>query len=334
MARGRRPIESDGRVRSALATLGWRPRHDAESWLRDHVRETIARWISDARTKGACDIKSPADVLTLVAERLRVHVVHVESDAELHDRVREYCKRGELAIKQIADELAGDVEAGIVRLKSAEDWERPLVALVDARGHRGASRFFSACHEVAHPFLDPQLSFGFRCRTGTDPLERAVDLIAGEIAFYAPLAGPILRAHAGRDLTFSAAERFWTDAGPTSSRSAAMVAAVRLWNRPAVFLTATMRCARHGRDGGIPALRVDHAMPNDAAREEGLFILPFRVPVSSPIHRAFQDPFRQVHEGVEQLGLWTSSDGGTLPARALKVGAKRVGERVFAILRA
>lgn len=332
MARSR-PIDADKRVRRALSTLGWRSGDEPEAWLRDHVRSTISGWIGAARTQGI-DIKSPPDVLRLVADRLRVHLVEVESDDDLKRRVHEYCKRGELAFLEIQEELNGDVEAAIVRLKAPKPGERPLVALVDARGERGAARFFGSCHEVAHPFLEPQLSFGFRCREGSaDPLERAVDLIAGEIAFFEPLAKPILAAHARSDLTYEAVERFWRDAGPTSSRTAAFVAAVRLWGAPAVLVTANSRCARHGKDAGLPALRVERAIGNAEARQEGLFVPPFRVPPGSVIHRAFHDPLRRVFEDVEDLGVWRSSDGKVLRSRRVRVGAKRVGDRVFSVFR-
>jgi hypothetical protein len=327
------PIESDKRVRRALTALGWRRGQDGEAWLRRHVRTTIAGWIDGARAQGI-EITSPADVPRLAADRLRVSVLEVESDEDLRLRTREYCKRGELAFLEIQEELNGDVEAAIFRLKAPRPGERHLVAVVDARGERGAARFFGSCHEVAHPFLEPQLSFNFRRREGSaDPLERAVDMIAGEIAFFEPLARPILAAHAGSNLTYDSVERFWADAGPTSSRTAAFVAAVRMWNEPALLVTATCRCARHGNDGGIPALRVERAIGNGPARDSGLFIPKFRVPPTSPMHRAFHDPQRRVFEDSDDLGMWRSSGGKVLSPRPVRVGARRIGDRVFAIMR-
>ncbi len=333
MGRGRRPIEANSRVRRALVALGWTPGRDGEGWLREHIRSTIDKWIRTVAKAGIA-VTRPGDVLRIVAERLRVHLVEVESDDELRKHIRTYCARGELAFGTLEEELNGSVEAAIVRLKRAEPWERPLVALVDARGQRGAARFFGCCHEVAHPFLEPQLSFGFRCRAGSkDAIERAVDIIAGEIAFHAPLAEPILRKYARDDLTLAAMERFWSAAAPNSSRTAAFSAAVRLWDEPAMFVTASMRCAKHGRDGGVPALRLDTVVRNAAAARLEIHLPKFRIPPGSAIHRAYDDSSRGIHKAAENLGAWRSSDGIVLRPRPVRVDARRVGDRVFAVLR-
>jgi hypothetical protein len=334
MGSGKQPIEANTRVRRALVALGWTPGSDAEEWLRTHVRSTIEKWISAAASMGIA-IMRPADVLRLVAERLRVQLVEIESDEELRKHVRTYCARGELAFGTLEEELNGGVEAAIVRLKQAEPWERPLVALIDARGQRGAARFFGSCHEVGHPFLEPQLSFGFRCRASSkDALERAVDIIAGEVAFHAPLAEPILRQYARGDLTWMAVERFWNVAAPGASRTAAFSAAVRLWTEPAILVTATVRCAKHGLDDGVPDLRVESTVRNTAAVRHGIHIPKFRVPPASAIRRAYDDTRCQVQNGSEEsLGAWHSSDGTVLHARPVRIDAKRVHERVFALLR-
>lgn len=333
MGRGRRPLEANTRVRRALVALGWIPGGDPEAWLREHVRFTIDKWIT-AAAKAGVTVTRAGDVLRVVAERLRVQLVEVESDEELRKHIRTYCARGELAFGTLEEELRGGVEAAIVRLKRAEPWERPLVALIDARGQRSAARFFGCCHEVAHPFLEPQLSFGFRCRAGSkDAIERAVDIIAGEIAFHAPLTQPILRQYARDDLTLAAVEQFWSAAAPNSSRTAAFSAAVRLWDGPALFVTATMRCAKHGRDGGVPALRLDMVVRNVAAVQRDIHLPKFRIPPGSAIHRGYDDPSRGIHKAAENLGAWHSSDGVVLRPRPVRVDAKRVGDRVFAVLR-
>ncbi len=77
---------------------------------------------------------------------------------------------------------------------------RRYLTIIDARGSRAARAYFTAWHEVAHLLLCPPKQMileGFR-RTPTDPLKRkdplesAVDHIAGLLAFWEPLFKPAL----------------------------------------------------------------------------------------------------------------------------------------------
>jgi hypothetical protein len=333
MSSNREPITIDKRVADALRALGWNQKLEPEAWLRDHVRETIERWMRDARNNGIW-IRRLDDVLRVVADRLKVRIENVETDEQLELLAGTFARKGEYAFSALPREFESGVEGAVVRLIKPIPGERPLVAVVDARGERSAARFFGACHEVGHPFLEPQLSFGFRCRHGAQkPLERAVDIIAGEIALHAPLAVPLLLSHAGRDLSYKAVETFWLDDVPFSSRTAAFSAAVRLWTSPALLLVAQRRPAKHGRDKGTPPLRAVTAIGNEAARAEHLYIPPYRVPQKSAIYNAFADPHGEVHEQVEDLSWWQCSDGRQLASATVRVGARRTGDKVFAILR-
>lgn len=327
-------LVSDDRVVRALRALGWKGRGDPDEWLREHVRVTLDGWISAAGRKGIA-IESLEDVLRLAAERVRVQLVELGSDDDVGRLAREYGGRGEHAVAALTQELQGDVEAGIVRLKSPDPWERPFVAVVDVRRERAAAGFFGKCHEIGHPFLEPQLSFGFRCRAGErPPLERAVDTIASEIAFFEPIALPQLQAQTTAGLTYAAVDAFWKTSAPFASRTAAFIAAVRMWPAPAALIVAEPRLAKHGRDGGIPKLRVSMCIAN-ARRGSRIFVPEnFRVPEKSVLASAFADRFQRTVEGNEDLSNWVSSSGTVLPRVSLAVGARREGQRVFAIVRA
>ncbi len=326
-------ILSDDRVTRALKELGWNGRADPDEWLRVHVRDTLSGWIASASRRGV-PVETLQDVLRLAAERAHVQLVELTSDDDVDRLKEEYGTRGEHALAELTHELEGDVEAGIVRLKAPAPWERPFVALVDVRGERGAAGHFGKCHEIGHPLLEPQLSFGFRCRGGPrPPLERAVDLIASEIAFFEPFARPLLGAHAKADLTYEAIDSFWRISVPFSSRTAAFSAAVRMWPVSAAIVAAELGIAKHGRDGGVAKLRVSKCVPNN--RGAGIYVPDnFRVPERSVLTQAFRDPYQRTFEADEDLSWWTSSGGTVLPRLSIRVGARREGRRVIAVLRA
>lgn len=334
MGRRADPLLSDPRVEGILRDHGWRKGlGDPEPWLKEHARSRIGRILSDHERDTGFTAARLSDVRRIVADRLRVHVIEVETDEALREHVHRFCERGEFAFKQVEAEMSEGVEGAIVRLKAPQPGERELVAVVDARGERGAARYFCGCHEIGHPFLEPQLDFGFRCRMVVSPLERAVDVVAGEIAFHRPLAEPRLRIYAhGGDLSFDAVESFWMNEASFASRTASFLAAINLWPGPGMLVTAAERTARHGRDGGRPDLRVVTAMPNESARSLGIVLPRFRVPLESAIRTAFNHAGFPV-EQVEDMAWWRSSDGGQLLARPVKVGARRVGNSVFAVMR-
>lgn len=334
MGRRTQNLLADQRVEALLRAQGWRKSlGDPEAWLKEHTRSRVARMVADHERETEFAAEKLSDVRRIVADRLRVNIIEVETDEALRGHVHRFCSRGELAFKEIESEMSEGVEGAIVRLKAPHAGERELVAVIDARGERGAARYFTGCHEVGHPFLEPQLDFGFRCRIGeTSPLERAVDIIAAEIAFHRPLAEPRLRIYAPRDLTYEGIDSFWRREASFASRTAAFLAAVNLWADPAMLVIAERRTARHGRDGGVPDLRVANAISNEAARRAGVILPRFRVPAVSAIRAAF-DSQGSTFEQDEDMGWWRPSNGPALAARPVRVGARRVGNAVFAILR-
>jgi hypothetical protein len=334
MGRRGQTLLSDQRVEALLRDQGWKKTlGDPEAWLKDHTRSRVASMVTQHERETGFTAGKLSDVRRIVADRLRVNIIEVETDEALRGHVHRFCSRGELAFKEVECEMSDGVEGAIVRLKKPEAGERELVAMIDARGERSAARYFTGCHEVGHPFLEPQLDFGFRCRVGAaNPLERAVDIIAAEIAFHRPLAEPKLRLHASDDLTFDGVEAFWRREAVFASRTAAFRAAINLWNAPAMLVIAEKRPAKHGRDDGKADLRVQTAIPNDLARQRGIVLPQFRVPIESAIRAAF-DSAGLTMEQDEDMGWWSESSGRRLDPCSVKVGARRVGASVFALLR-
>jgi hypothetical protein len=334
MARHAQSLLADPRVDALLRDHGWKKSlGDPGAWLKEYTSSRVARMVAQQERDTGFVAEKLSDVRRIIADRLKVNIIEVETDEDLREHVHEFCTRGELAFKEVESEMSGEVEGAIVRLKKPRPGECELVAVVDARGERGPARYFTGCHEVGHPFLEPQLDFGFRCRMGgASPLERAVDIIAAEIAFHRPLAEPRLRLYAPSDLTFDGVEAFWRSEALFASRTASFRAAINLWSGPAMLVIAERRTAKHGGDHGVPDLRVTSAIPNDPARRAGIVLPPFRVPAESAIRAAF-DSAGTTMEQDEDMAWWLASSGTRLDARPVRIGARRIGTHVFSLLR-
>src|SRR5579862_3809589 len=167
MAHRAQPLLADPRLEAVLRDHGWKKSlGDPEPWLKEYTGMRVARMVDQHERDNGFLCQKLSDVRRIVADRLKVSIIEVETDEDLRDHVHKFCKRGELAFKAVESEMADGVEGAIVRLKKPQLGECELVAVVDARGERGPSRYFTGCHEVGHPFLEPQLDFGFRCRMG------------------------------------------------------------------------------------------------------------------------------------------------------------------------
>jgi hypothetical protein len=335
MAARKESLLADRRVENLLRDQGWKTKlGEPEAWLKEHTRSRVQWMLEQHERDTGFGVTKFSDVRRIVADRLKVNLLEIETDRDLQDHVHAYCSRGELAFKEVENEMSSDVEGAIVRLKSPHPGERKFVAIIDARGERSAARYFTGCHEIGHPFLEPQLDFGFRCRSGAkSALERAVDIVAAEIAFHRPLAQPRLRRYVPTDLTYDGVHAFWRSEADFASRTATFVAAMNLWGSPAMYVEAAMRTARHGRDSGMPSLRIVTAIPNEAARGMGIVLPPqFRVPSVSAMKAAFETP-NTTMEQDEDMGWWKTSDGSQLKARPVRVGARRVGNAVVALMR-
>jgi hypothetical protein len=164
-----------------------------------------------------------------------------------------------------------------------------------------------------------------------DPLESAVDHIAGLLAFWEPLFKPALLDTSAGNLTFGAIETATGTVAPGASLYAATLAAIRLWEGPAIFLTAEEATKT---DGTGFALRLQTVIPNELARPLNLSIRKsMRVPTASALFQAFQENLGLERSAAENQGMWEVSGHGNLPPLSWRIQALRRGPAVYGILK-
>jgi hypothetical protein len=216
---------------------------------------------------------------------------------------------------------------------------RRYLAIIDARGGRSPRAYFTAWHEIAHLLLCPprqRVFDGFRCSPNEvqrrkDPLESAVDHIAGLLAFWEPIFKPALLSAAGHNLTFAAIEAAAEQVAPCASLYAASLAATRVWGDAAVFVTGEEATKTNGT--GL-ALRRQTVIPNDPARRLDLNLRrSMRVPTASALWRAFHETPDAECAANEDQALWEVSGRGNLPKLPWAVQAIRRGRALYAILK-
>lgn len=217
-------------------------------------------------------------------------------------------------------------------------FDRRFVSVIDCRGEKGARRYFSKWHEIAHLItLTSQQRLKF-CRSHApsetkDPEEAVMDVIAGELGFFDDL----MRSNLKSPLSFSTISELRKDLCPEASSQASLIGIVRAWPSPCLLIEAALALKK--RDAELlerkamgsyeplvaPALRAVHVTPNHAARQAGLFIpWNMRVPEKSVIARVIKEDLLEA-EAAEDLSWWSTSDGKRLANQAIFVGARRVG---------
>lgn len=294
------------------------------------VQRMLAEWSG---------IETIEELRFLVADRLSVKLEFLRTDDDV-DRIAGEYRHFLTRFRRLlhAEFLHGTTEGLLIDNPEPQKGGRRYLAIIDARGPRAARAYFTAWHELAHLLLCPPhqlLLDGFRRAPiidakAKDPLESAVDQIAGLLAFWAPIFGPALQQEVGGGLTFDGIERATTNVAPGASLYAASLAATRLWFAPAVFLTAEMGAKTNGT--GL-ALRVQTSIPNGSAMNSGYRIRKnMRVPTTSILARAFADPLGVEWAGDENQSDWEVSGQGHLSAMPLRVQAVRRGPAVYGIL--
>lgn len=305
--------------------------------------ERIGCWAADAG-----GVKSVAALEQLVAGRLQLTFEDVCSDDELEQIIGKYVAEREYVFATLRDELGPTTFGLTIKRKH----RRPAaggkyVAVIDCRGEKAARRFFTRWHEVAHLLvLEKELAAPVR-RSTHDPVERLMDEIAGRVGFYEPIFGPVFaREHCKPLLELRTVEAIRTAYCDRASFQATLFACQRRMNTPVVYVEAEMkykaeeeRRLRSGQrrsladDPPVAKLRVGLAVPNEAANDGGFRIAPnMRVPAGSIIHKLHFDANAEEAFGSENLVAWEFSNGNSLPDCEVWVDARKVGERVIAVV--
>ena len=301
--------------------------------LREHAIASVQQMLKE------WSVETIAELRSLVADKLSVKIEFIGEDQDA-ERLAEKYGQVMSGFRQLlrAEFVKSDTEGLLIDNPKPGKGGRDYLVIVDARGVRKARAYFTAWHELAHLLLYPrrQAVFeGFR-RAPTpeaklkDPVESAVDHIAGLLAFWEPLFKPALLNAASGGLSLEAIERACMEVAPGASLQSACLSAVRIWNEPVAFVTAAIspKC-----DGTASSLRVQNIVTNDSAREMGCEVRKqMRIPPASALSKAFGDIFASPHRGVENQADWEVSGRGSLTALGWQVEAVRRGPMVYGLL--
>jgi hypothetical protein len=291
------------------------------------------------------------DLEQLVCERLQLVCEEIWSDEDLNAVIRKYIALGEPVFASLRMQLdESRFGTTVMRRNAAADARDRYVAVIDCRGSKAARRFFTRWHEIAHLLADPThpTSWVHRTAAETSPIERLMDEIAAEIGFYDPIFRPVLLEH--HQLTFTAVETVRNRFCPHASFQATLIACTTHMPRPAIYLEAGMgyktqeEAELHsGQTALFPMelpkakLRALVVAANSAARAHGVRIdRNMEIPAESVIATLFYETFNTSTslEGRarESLQMWQHSDGGSLGGVEVDIAARRLGERVFALI--
>lgn len=311
----------------------------------DYCHRRIDAWVAEAG--GVPNIDA---LEALVTQKLQMVFEEIRTDDDW-GRLKEVYARGKKefvfgAIRTKFDDDHNLTYGALVERRNAgpADLDR-FVAVIDCRGIKQARRFFTRWHEIAHRLTThtdmPEPVY----RSEHDPIERMMDEIAGHVGFYEPLFQPAYQqASLGQPhLKFGTIETIINDAFPTASFQATLFACTRRLPTPVIYLEAALDHKKEVKqrlaapslfdvDPPPGELRVVKVRANDAAFKDKFFIPEkMRVPADSVIHSLFDaDPMTD-GDGEECLSQW-ESQGKSLGRRAVVVEARKVPDRVIAIL--
>ena len=313
------------------------------------IRMCLARleeWIRDLD-----GIHSIEKLQQIAQDKLHLVLEEIWEDSELDSLVAKYVAAGDYVFAHLKSSLDNYTFAELLRRGNVPaDAPDQYVAIVDCRGEKAARRFFTRWHEIAHMLtLRPKDTLPFnRDSKERCPIERLMDAIAGEIAFYGPVFRPVLESTLDRHkgLSFDALEDLRRYHNPDASLTSTAIAAIRGMNTPAIFLQAEMALKKKERDELVSSqltlfemkppeekLRASIAFNNDAAKSIGLRISQnMRIPDSSVVARAMCDMSGRPLGGTEDLSTWTHSDGSTLPSFRVSIEARAHQDRVMALV--
>jgi hypothetical protein len=315
-------LKTNPTIARLAVDLGLRPGGDAMAAVLQHCRRQIDKIVAEF----GCETLDA--LLAVACARLSTYFVEIHNDAELREVEREYRKRGENAFAGLAHQLGDNVFAITFALMNRAPEDCRFVSVIDCRGEKAHRAYFSKWHELAHLLtLTPQMRLKF-CRTHVepdqkDPEEAAMDVIAGDLGFYAPLVAP----HAKGRISFDAIDAVRRQLCPEASAVSSTIGLVKSWPRPALLIQAQLATRReHERQtvfdfhASSLALRAVKVTANEAARRYQLAIPQnMRVPEGSIIAKVFHGA---ADGSAEEDLSWWESRGKPLHARAIRVEAR------------
>lgn len=297
-----------------------------------------------------------ADLERLVCAKLRLEFEEVWTDQDLERVVRKYVAMGEHVFATLRTDLSPKTFAALIE-RQRVDPESPdrYIAVVDCRGEKAFRRFFTRWHEIAHLMtLTRQLELPFhRSTSDRSPLERLMDVVAGEIGFHDALLTPALNdeIRSNGRLSFAGVERVRQAAFPEASFSATLNACVARCPHPVILIEAGIDYTKTERErlesnqlrlipaeAPEPKLRVLVVIRGEHARASRFRVDRFMtVPPDSIVSRRF---FQQREDtavfddgsAVEELGIWRHSDGTSVGTGRVRVATRKAGDRILALI--
>ncbi len=341
------PLNKQPKIVAMANALGLRGENRVEA-IMAHCRRQV-RWLFEHFGP----ITSIQDVERIVSREMCIETIEVRSDEDIAAVKEKYGRQEkDPAFGAVDRELTHDTFATLIRRKCQPGQTKDrYVAVVDCRGEKGARRYFSRWHEIAHVLtMFEQLQLPLhRSTKNKDAVEQLMDLIAGDIGFFEPLFSPLLEAKVTEEgrLTFAVVEKVRQQFAPSASLEATLNACANRTGTPVVLVQATLafrksdeQAIRDGQkdlfsaDSPKPDLRVVQVTSNDAARQQKVYIpKKMRVPADSVISHVFHDGVE--HErgaSDENLAWWSTSDGDSLSELPVYVDAMKVRDQVWAII--
>jgi len=284
-------------------------------------------------------------LLGAVAGALGTTFVEVHSDHDLLELQKQYLASEERAFATLTTDLSADVLAITYKLLNKKKWQRPYVSVIDCRSEKKGRAYYSKWHELAHLLtLTDQMRLSFartHAQTGQtrDPEEALMEVIAGRFGFWNEMLVP----HAQGEISFDGVERLRMQHCPEASIQASLIGFANAWPSPCILVYAGLGLKKRERDAlpqttfgfsetPSPELRALKVQANEHARDSGFTIFPnMRIPSRSVIYKVFSGDGVEA-EAVENLAWWSTSDGTALPARRVRIKARRYGAGVQALV--
>jgi len=318
--------------------LGLKPNYDALADIVEFCKRKVRSFVDEFNPA------TLTELLSVAAAKLDTHFIEIHDDPELERVKREFLERGEVSFANLEDQLASDVFAITFRLLAPRKGDRQFVSIIDCRGQKAWRSYFSKWHELAHLLtLTPQMRLRF-CQTHCvadqkDPEEAAMDVIAGTVGFFPALVA----RHSSGEISFEKIGAVRTQLCAEASFQASLIGFTTNWCSPTLLIQVGLGLRKSEkanvaqtsfgfREKPQPVLRALNVTSNEAAREMGLQIhRNMRVPKDSVIQKVWSE--RADHlMAIENLSSWESSEGTSLPNRAVRVEAKLFGPDTYALV--
>lgn len=315
---------------------------DLSERIVEACRQKVEKWCNELGP-----VESFVDLLDVVSAKLKVHFEIVRSDNELDDLCRRYMRAREPGFANLVEEFDNFTDAVVLRLENAsKSSNKQYVAVIDSRRQKESRQWFSQWHELAHLIAEPQTRFVFRRTQASkrEPVERMMDQIAGELAFYSPLFLPALERHK-IDLanpTLTAIAEFRENECPFASLQSTIGAVLRYATVPAILIEARNTLKKTEQQqlsldatlSPIPQLRAYTTTHNTLAVKSKFYIHRWmRVPKRSVISLVYNGGLSGTSEPQEEDLSWWESQGNGLPDWPVLVDAQMAGSgRVLALV--